>query len=118
MLEGAVRLRRQSATALLQPGQQAQVGEKGTIKIMHNINTEEAIAWKNGYFNFEGIPIETIMRQVARWYDIEVAYTDKINTRFYGSISRHAGIEKVFKMLELTGAVRFAVHGKKVVVRS
>ncbi len=118
LLEGAVRISKKEVTALLKPGQQAQVSPKGRIKVQQGINTEEAVAWKNGYFNFEGTSIETIMRQLERWYDIDVEYKNHVNTRFYGTIARNVGIDKVFKMLELTGAVHFTINGSKVVVRS
>ena len=58
------------------------------------------------------------MRQLARWYNIEVIYQDKVNDHFTGTISRNAGIEKVFRTLELTGAVHFLVRGDKIIVRS
>jgi ferric-dicitrate binding protein FerR (iron transport regulator) len=104
-------------TVLLNPGQQARISGNGKIGIIKNADTEQAIAWKNGFFNFNGSDIETTMRQIARWYDIEVIYEDKITEHFNGTILRNASIEKVLRMLEFTGVVRFNVQGRKIFVR-
>ena len=117
LLEGAVSVSKLKETVFLNPGQQAQIGGNGKIGIIKNADTEQAIAWKNGFFNFNGSDIETTMRQIARWYDIEVIYEDKITEHFNGTILRNATIEKVLKMLELTGVVRFNIQGRKIFVR-
>ena len=117
LLEGSVRIQQQAATALLKPGQQAAVKAGGAIRVSNPADIEQAVAWKNGYFNFEGATIETIMRQLARWYPVDVVYARKIPVHFTGTIAKNVGIGKVFHMLELTGAVHFSVNGNKVTVR-
>lgn len=117
LLEGAVRIRQQDASALLKPGQQAAAKAGGVIKISNGADIAQVMAWKNGYFDFEGATIEAIMRQLARWYPVDVVYAGKIPAHFTGTISKNVGIEKVFQMLELTGAVHFSVNGNKVTVR-
>ncbi len=118
LLEGSVSINKQKETVLLRPGQQAQIKNDGTIGVIRNADVEQAIAWKNGVFNFNGSDIETTMRQIARWYDIEVIYEDKINEHFNGTIPRNASIEKVLQMLEYTGVVRFNMQKRKIYVRS
>lgn len=118
LLEGAVRIQKKNANAFLKPGQQAQVKQQGPIRIIEDADVEEAVAWKNGLFSFEGATIESVMRQMKRWYNIEVVYKDKITDHFNGTISRSVGIDKVFQMLELTGAVHFTVKGNQVLVHS
>jgi transmembrane sensor len=118
VLEGSVLVRRQNAVATLKTGQEAQADQHGKIGINKNANIEQAIAWKNGIFNFSGSNIESTMRQIARWYDIEVVYEDTIGEHFNGSIVRNSSIEKVLKMLEHTGVVHFTLKGRKVCVRS
>jgi ferric-dicitrate binding protein FerR (iron transport regulator) len=118
LVEGAIRIHKNNSAALLKPGEQAQVGQSNQITIKKGADVEEAIAWKNGFFNFNGARIETILRQVARWYDVQIIYEGKITDHFTGSISKHAGIEKLFQMLELTGAVHFIIRGSRVIVRS
>lgn len=118
LLEGLVRIRKNAKTAMLQPGQQVEVRPGGNIGRIKEANIEETIAWKNGLFHFNGASIEVIMRQMARWYDIEVAYEGEVSEHFNGVISKNVGIAKVFEMLQLTGAVHFRIEGKKIFVRT
>ncbi|HQD11163.1 MAG TPA: DUF4974 domain-containing protein, partial [Flavihumibacter sp.] len=72
--------------------------------------------WKNGYFSFKGADIYTAMRQMSRWYDVDVQFNDNITELFYGDISRDKNISSVLKMLETTGSVRFTTKGKLIEV--
>ncbi|MGZ5135574.1 MAG: FecR family protein [Flavitalea sp.] len=117
LIEGSVLVSQQVETATLRPGQQAQVSHNGKIGIIKNADVEQAVAWKNGVFNFNGSDIESTMRQISRWYDIEVTIENKITEHFYGSIPRNSTIEKVLQMLEYTGVVHFTREGRKVFVR-
>ena len=96
----------------------AQVALNGNIRLVRDVDTEQVIAWKNGVFNFTGSDIETTMRQIARWYDVEVKYERHIPEHFNGSIPRNASIEKVLQLLQYTGVVRFKIQGRKIFVRS
>jgi ferric-dicitrate binding protein FerR (iron transport regulator) len=108
----------QNASVLLIPGQQAQVNDKGAIKVVKNADVEAAIAWKNGQFIFAGNTIQSVMRQLERWYDIEVSYAQNVSTEEYiGTITRFSNISAVLNMLERTGTVRFEIKGKKVFVK-
>jgi ferric-dicitrate binding protein FerR (iron transport regulator) len=118
LLEGSVRINKNTATALLKPGQQIKIRRGENTGSIEEANIEEAIAWKNGMFYFNGATIEVIMRQLQRWYDIDVVYEGAVSEHFNGAISKNVGIAKVFKMLELTGAVHFRIQGKKIHVRT
>ena len=116
LLEGSIRLLSKSAAHKLEPGQQAQVQKNGQLSVLNNANTEEAVAWKNGRFHFENADIETVMRQIARWYDVEIVFQGKIPTeKFEGEIPRNSNMSEVFKILELSN-VHFKVDDKKVTV--
>lgn len=115
LLEGAVRVVSGIHRSDIRPGQQAQVRE-GSLQLVNNVNLEEVMAWKNGTFRFGGTGIETIMRQLSRWYDVEVVYNKKIDEIFYAEIPRNTPLSDVLKALELTGEVRFAIEGKKIIV--
>ncbi|MBB1286770.1 FecR domain-containing protein [Flavisolibacter sp. BT320] len=117
LLEGAVQVRNEQGSSVLKPGQQALAKGAGAIRVREDIDTEQVLAWKNGLFQFEKIRIETIMRQLARWYGIDVVYSGTVREHFTGTISRQVGIEKVFRMLALTGAVQFSLSGNRVTVR-
>jgi len=115
LLEGSVKVSKGSAGKILVPGQQSKVGSGGDIKVTE-ADVEEAIAWKNGFFQFNSYDIETIMRQVARWYDVKVVYKDKIpGGSFSGIVSRKNNISQVLKILQ-GGDVQFKIEGKKVIV--
>ena len=126
LLEGSVRITPRLATTApkqnlidngvtLIPNQQA-VLTSGKL-IVSSANTEEALAWKNGYFRFNDEPLESIMAKLERWYDIEVVFEDDIkNTGFTGTITRNKNISKVLSMLEKTKGVHFKIEGRKVTV--
>jgi len=116
LLEGSVKIIKGTANALLKPGQQSQVDEKGMIKIVDNANMDEVMSWKNGFFQFEQSDIQTIMRQVARWYDVDVSVEGNIADHFHVAIPRNVAVSKLFNALELTGHVHFKVDGRKVIV--
>jgi ferric-dicitrate binding protein FerR (iron transport regulator) len=120
LLEGSVKISSfiSRQTSLLTPGQQAQLNLTGQININKNVDVDEVMAWKNGKFIFRDADIQTIMRQIERWYDVEVSFSKTItNEQFVGSISRNVNISQILKMLEQTGTVKFEVEGKKVVVK-
>ena len=116
LLEGSVRVNVQNNIKLLKPGQQAQVLPSHDIKIMNDVETDAVIAWKNEKFQFVKADIQTVMRQIERWYDVEVEYQADISTHFGGSISRNVNLDQVLNILQQTDKVRFEVEGKKVVV--
>ena len=118
LLEGSVRVSQPDThqSQLLRPGQQAKV--TGSIQVV-NVDTEEIVAWKNGYFQFNGADIKTVMGQIERWYDVEIDYEGEMPLKhFTGVISRNINVSKVLNMLELTGGVKFEIKGKKISVVS
>ncbi|MDN5286902.1 MAG: FecR family protein [Mucilaginibacter sp.] len=116
LLEGSVKLVTDNHEAYLKPGQQASLGQQQTFNI-HPVNTEEAVAWKNGYFMFNNENIQDIMRKISRWYDVEVVYEGKIDEKdFGGTVSRFDSVTGVLKSLELTGTVHFKMEGRRITV--
>lgn len=99
----------------LLPGQQAAITAAAAIEVQ-KVDAEESIAWKNGIFNFNKADIKIVMRQIARWYDVEVVYEGAVSTeKFEGEIPRSSTLTDVFKILELS-AVHFKIEGRKVIV--
>lgn len=114
LLEGAVKIGAGRDTAVLKPGQQSLFTIDGKLKI-YQTNMEEAVAWKNGYFSFNEEKIRDVMRQIARWYNIDVQYAAGLtNEGFTGTISRYTNISDVLKMLQATKTVHFEVEGRRV----
>lgn len=117
LLEGSVKISTGNDQAILVPGQQARVNKSGTdVSVESNINTDKVVAWKNGVFSFENDDLKSVMRQITRWYDVNVVYSGPLpNEKFFGEISRNSNLSEVFKILELNN-VHFDVVGKTIKV--
>jgi transmembrane sensor len=116
LLEGSVRVSdlRTNISQLLKPGEQSQLSEQ--IDVINLKDTNEAVAWKAGYFQFDEADIKTVMRQIERWYDVSVVYEgDLPNYRFGGEIERNLSLLQVLKVLEKT-KVHFRLEGREVTV--
>ncbi|MNL36570.1 fec operon regulator FecR [compost metagenome] len=121
LLEGAVKVRSLKGgnpdEAILKPGQQARINGASTAINVATVDPSVEIAWKNGQFFFENEPIENIMKQIARWYDIEVIYKDEFAGKtVWGSVTRYGNVSKVLSILELTGGIHFKIEGRRIVV--
>ncbi len=115
LLEGEVQCIDAHGSAMLKPGQQATYTGTG-IQVKKEVNTDRIVAWKNGHFIFESESIENIMRQISRWYDIEVSYKGAISREvFSGIVSRAANLEQVLTIME-TGGVKFKIEGREIMV--
>ena len=116
LLEGAVNILQGNKKNLLKPGQQAQIDKSGFIKLIYNADIEEAIAWKNGNFQFSSAGLQTVLRQASRWYNLEVVYEGKIpSDKFSGKISRYVNLTSFLKWMEWSD-VHFKLEGKKLIV--
>lgn len=117
LLSGKIRLANASGAATLHPGQVAIVATSKPGITVKDVDTEDAVAWKNGYFLFDHESLESAMRKVSRWYDVDIEYADgRINESYIGSANRYANVSEVLKVLQTAGDVRFKVEGKKIVV--
>jgi len=116
LIEGKVKVTGDGNTLTLDPGDQAYSGGDG-IRGLRTEDPEAVIAWKNGQFMFADEDLMSIMRKVARWYDVEVVYQEGfVNRGLVGTISKFENVSKVLKMLELTGTVHFKVEGRRITV--
>ncbi|MGV8879172.1 MAG: FecR family protein [Sphingobacteriaceae bacterium] len=126
LLEGAVRVsdeqnlvNNQGApiTKTLKAGEQSRLSDHH-LRIGPG-NAETAVAWKNGKFQFENESIESIMRKIARWYDVDIDYKGNMQNKiFSGTISRYDNVNEVLKMLQLTGTINFKVNERRITVMS
>ncbi len=115
LIEGSVKIIYKDQVVLLTPGQQFRP-QNQNIKVV-GADTEEVVAWKNGYFLFKNEDIQSIMRKLSRWYDVEVNYEGAIpNVGFGGNISRSKDISEVLDVLQLTNAVHFKTEGRRITV--
>jgi ferric-dicitrate binding protein FerR (iron transport regulator) len=119
LLEGSVRFNALSSSQsiLLKPGQQSRLTSTGLLKLATDIDTDEVMAWKNGDFNFRSADIGVILRQAARWYDIEVEYSAALITeKFTGTISRNASLGDFLKILSLSQVKFKFANGKRLTI--
>ncbi|RZS74641.1 FecR family protein [Pseudobacter ginsenosidimutans] len=117
LLEGSVRVASGNFKSIvLEPGQQA---EMGTEKIrVNNADIPKVMAWKNGVFDFEGAGLDEVMRQLSRWYDVEVLYEKNIvpNIKFGGKMSRNMQFENMLKALEMS-KVKVKLDNRKLIIQ-
>lgn len=107
LLEGSVEILPGGNAGLavrLKPGEQAAFSETGQISVRHGVNTDEIVAWKNGMFHFEKADIQSVMRQISRWYNVEVVYEGPLpNRSFSGKIDRQSNASEALDILRFTG---------------
>lgn len=122
LLEGSVRVSvkqdeaRSEVSLLLIPDQQAVLS--GGKLILQKVKAKEMVAWKDGYFSFDHADIKTIMRQLARWYDLQVVYEGEVSpTTFSGKVYRNMNLSKVLEVLAFS-QVNFRIEGKKIMIFS
>lgn len=116
LLDGAVSVTGGNATALLKPGEQAQLGQQGNIRVVKKADIRAVMAWKNRLFWFEQDDIHTVMRQLSREYNIEVEIRGNIQRHFTGSIPRDVHVSTVLEVLQKTGGVHFTMNNGKIIV--
>ncbi|MBX2921658.1 MAG: FecR domain-containing protein [Chitinophagaceae bacterium] len=115
LLQGSVKVKNGKKESRLQPGQQAQIA--AGIKIISNTDVEQVMAWKNGLFVFDRAGIRDVMRQLARWYDLDVHYTGEVpQGKFRGEISRDLSLSQVLNGLTAT-RIHFTMEsGNKITI--
>ncbi|WP_432712066.1 FecR family protein [Pedobacter sp.] len=117
LLEGSVKILnlKNNATVLLNPGEQSALSSKG-LRVTH-VDPEQFVAWKNDKFIFTNANIESIMRQVSRWYNVTVEYRgDMSEEKFGGRTSRFSNLAELLEIIELTDHVHFEIEGRRIIV--
>src|SRR5690606_3776512 len=104
------------ATQILTPSQIAAI-EKGSSSIrVTAADVEEAVAWKNGYFKFHKTDLKSFMRQVSRWYNLEVVYQGNFDQDlFSGKINRTDSVSGVLKILQLSN-INAMIKGRTIII--
>ncbi|ANI89665.1 hypothetical protein A9P82_10420 [Arachidicoccus ginsenosidimutans] len=117
LLEGKVRINTNKASTILVPGQQGQINNIGIVKVTTDTDIESSVAWKNGYFDFEdGENLQGIMRQISRWYDVNVEYEGNVpDMHFGGKITRDCNLSEVLKILSYSN-IRYRMEDKNLII--
>jgi transmembrane sensor len=115
LLEGSVKVSNLGSKHVkyLEPGQQAINTNDGNISL-EAVNTDQATSWKNGRFIFNDMELESIMRQLERWYNVEVDYSKIPKTSYNAHISMDLNLSKVLEALEVTGSIKFKIEGRTI----
>ncbi|MFS8615786.1 MAG: DUF4974 domain-containing protein [Solitalea sp.] len=119
LASGTIRMHSGDREILLRPGQQAllPITKPESIRLETDVNLEAETSWKDGYFQFEDMALDDIMRQIARWYDVEIVYENRISKRFnILNLSRSVPLERLLELLEMTGHVKFSIEERTVTV--
>ena len=121
LIEGSVRVRplhtanANGAKKVLKPGQKSLI--TGQEIVVRTANVNEVIAWKEGDFRFADQSVPDIMKQLARWYDVDIVYLgDVSDVKLNASISRGRNVSQILNMMEKTGEVHFKIEGRKIIV--
>jgi transmembrane sensor len=118
LLEGSVKVIRGRSSSVLSPGQQAILGNRNDdgIRVVDDANIDEVMAWKNGRFQFSNMDLKTIMRQLTRWYDVDVVFEGKVpDIRVGGFIHKDVNLSIVMEFLGENG-VHYKIDGKKITI--
>ncbi|HEY9258971.1 FecR family protein [Chitinophaga sp.] len=116
LLEGAVKVSKADAFNVLKPGEQSTLEPNGSMHVIEKADVDLAVAWKNGLTSFKSADIKTIMRQVERWYDVEVVYSGDVPARsFTGDIPRDANLSELLRLLEIS-KIHFKMDNHRLIV--
>jgi len=121
LIEGSVKVRStqndsQGKSVILKPNQQVLLNQ-GNMELKE-VDVDNFVGWKNNLIVFESQNLDNIMRQIARWYDVEIDFKDESlkNKKFSGKISKYKEVSEVLKMLELTDLVHFDLKERRILV--
>ena len=113
--EGSLIVKSGRQQSKLRPGDQASIAKEGAMSVSQ-VDIEEAIAWKDGLFHFQYAGVEEVMRQAARWYDVEVSYEGPVpEKQLTGTVERNLNISELMTMLQYSG-VKSRIEGRKIVI--
>jgi len=118
LLEGSVKVSglAHDNSLIIKPGEQAQLNANDQLNVNKHANVEQVIAWKNGTFNFENADLEMALRQIARWYDVDIIFEGSVpQKQFNGEMQRDLSLSRVIKLLEKND-VYCRIEGKKLIV--
>jgi ferric-dicitrate binding protein FerR (iron transport regulator) len=117
LLTGAVRVSKGAAMVLPKANEQVQLNEAGKLSVLQDVDVDGVIAWKSGLFHFERADIKTVMRMLARWYDLDVRYEGPVTSHeFGGDIDRDLNLSQVLEVLQ-KNQVHFDLDGRVLTVR-
>jgi len=117
LVQGAVKVESGNEGRVLKPDEQSVVTKDGAMTVATGVDVESVIAWKLGFFQFKHTDLKTIMRQIARWYDVEIVYQrEDLSGEYGGRISRKLNLSELISLLEGNGVGHFKIDGHRLIV--
>jgi len=117
LVEGGVKIYDAKGQTFIKPGQQYLLKTNGLSEVRNEVDLDEVTAWKSDMFQFDNADIKTIMRQIGRWYNVDVEYAGQVpSSTYHGRISRNSNASTVLKILELSG-INFTIERGKIIVK-
>ncbi|PSL50369.1 FecR family protein [Chitinophaga niastensis] len=119
LLEGKVKVQSHSSlqTRLLSPNQQVNMARNGEMNLNEQVDVNSVIAWKNGYSQFSAVPLSAVMRQIERWYDVNVQFEDHVtDVKFTGKLKRNENLSEFLKILDLNN-IKYAVNNSTIIIK-
>jgi ferric-dicitrate binding protein FerR (iron transport regulator) len=117
LVQGAVKVKNGVEEKVLKPNEQSVVTKEGAVTVATGVDIESVIAWKQGFFQFKHTDLKTIMRQIARWYDVDVVYQrEDLSGEYGGRINRKLNLSELISLLEGNGLGHFKIDGRKLTV--
>lgn len=118
LLAGSIKVNNGTKGIIINPGEQAQIFRNKNNSIpVSKPDLNEVMAWKEGRFSFSDMDLESIMREMARWYNVKVVYEDKITDRYTVNVSREVPVSQLFKFIEMSGGVKFDIRNEIITVK-
>ncbi|MCT4643517.1 MAG: DUF4974 domain-containing protein [Carboxylicivirga sp.] len=119
LVEGSISLNVGANKLLMEPDKQVLIDQTNTLQLL-DVDASMVAAWKDGRFVYKDVPLDRIVSDLARWYNVEVFYQNHSmkNERFSLSTNRQENIQQILEALELTETVKFKINGKNIVIQS
>lgn len=116
LIEGSVKISAYSQFQTLKPGQQGIVTPSQRLQVIDDADLDKAVAWKNGLFNFDGMELKDVMKQMERWYNIEVVYENEVpDIRFKGDMQRGVPLSAALRFFSKLG-IKTNLEGRTLMV--
>jgi hypothetical protein len=116
LLEGAVNVKSQGNNVRLKPGEQLLLDPDGRIRTVDSVNLQGVISWTHDQFWFNGADIHAVMREISRWYNVDVVINGNIPEHFEGYIPRDVNVSKMFEVLRQTNLLHYTIQNNKIIV--
>ncbi|TCC97798.1 FecR family protein [Pedobacter hiemivivus] len=115
LVEGSIKVSSKGSSKIIRPGEQSIIGSGDKIEVV-SVNTEQVVAWKNGLFSFKRADLETVMRQISRWYNVDVTYEGEVpEISFTGKIYRNVNLQEALKSIGYIG-IKYRIENNKVII--